>query len=63
MFTRVVKTLQQSEQAVIGKFLPRLRTIVHEAEGLGWGYYDAIIRNVRGNISRGNVAANLDFYR
>jgi hypothetical protein len=42
MFTQVVKTLQQSDQKTIDKFLPRLRTIVHEAEGIGWGYYDAI---------------------
>jgi hypothetical protein len=42
MFTQVVKTLQKSEQKVIDRFLPRLRTVVREAEGIGWGYYDAI---------------------
>jgi hypothetical protein len=42
MFTRVVKTLQQSEQEIVHKFLPRLRTIVHEAEDIGWGYGDAV---------------------
>ena len=42
MFTRVVKTLQQSEQELIDTFLPRLRTIVREAEDIGWGYDDAI---------------------
>ena len=42
MFTKAVKTRQQSEQEVIDKFLPRLRTIVHEAEDIGWGYGDGI---------------------
>jgi hypothetical protein len=42
MFTRVVKLLQQSEQELVDKFLPRLRTIVREAEDIGWGYDDAI---------------------
>lgn len=42
MFTRVVKTLQQSEQELVDKFLPRLRTIVREAEDIGWGYGDAV---------------------
>lgn len=42
MFTQAVKTLKQSEQVVIDKFLPRLNNIVHEAEGIGWGYGDAL---------------------
>lgn len=42
MFTEVVKTLQMSDQKVIDRFLPRLKTIVQKAEGIGWGYYDAI---------------------
>ena len=42
MFTQVVKTLQRSEQAVIDRFLPRLTAVVQQAEGIGWGYYDAI---------------------
>lgn len=42
MFTRVVKTLQQSEQELVDKFLPRLRTIAREAEDIGWGYGDAV---------------------
>lgn len=42
MFMQVVKTLQRNEQELIDKFLPRLRTIVHEAEGIGWGYGDAV---------------------
>jgi hypothetical protein len=42
IFTQVVKTLQQSEQEIVNKFLPRLRTIVHEAEDIGWGYGDSV---------------------
>jgi hypothetical protein len=42
MFTQVVNTLQQSEQEVIDRFLPRLKTIVREAEDIGWGYGDAV---------------------
>ena len=42
MFTQVVKTLQHSEQQTIDRFLPRLKAIVQQAEGMGWGYYDAI---------------------
>lgn len=41
-FTQVVKTLQKSEQAVIDRFLPRLKTVVQKAAGIGWGYYDSI---------------------
>jgi hypothetical protein len=42
MFTQVVKTLQHSAQQTIDRFLPRLKAIVQQAEGMGWGYYDAI---------------------
>ena len=42
MFDQVLQTLQQSDQDTIDRFLPRLKTIEHEAEGIGWGYYDAI---------------------
>jgi hypothetical protein len=42
MFTQVIKTIQQSEQELVDTFLPRLRTIVREAEDIGWGSYDAI---------------------
>jgi hypothetical protein len=48
MFTQVVKTLQKSEQKVIDRLLPRLKTIVQEAEGIGWGYYDAISETLEG---------------
>ena len=40
MFAQVVKTLQQSGQDTIDRFLPRLEAIVRQARGIGWGYYD-----------------------
>src|SRR6266446_4377865 len=42
MFTQVVKTLQKSDENTVARFLPRLATVVRQAEGIGWGYYDAI---------------------
>jgi hypothetical protein len=42
MFAQVVKTLQQSGQDTIDRFLPRLETIVRQARGIGWGYYDGL---------------------
>lgn len=42
MFTQVVKRLQHSDQKTINRFLPRLRGVVRQAHGIGWGYYDAI---------------------
>ncbi len=42
IFTQVVKTVQQSEKDIIDRFLPRLKTIVHEAEDIGWGYGDSL---------------------
>jgi hypothetical protein len=42
MFTQVVKMLQHSDQETIDRFLPRLKGIVRQAHGIGWGYYDAI---------------------
>ena len=42
MFTQVVKRLQHSDQETIDRFLPRLEGIVRQAQGIGWGYYDAI---------------------
>ena len=42
MFTQVVKKLQHSDQDTIDRFLPRLRGLVRQAQGIGWGYYDAI---------------------
>ena len=41
-FTQVVKTLQNSDQDTIDRFLPRLKGVVRQAHGIGWGYYDAI---------------------
>lgn len=40
MFDQVLKTLQHSDKDTIDHFLPRLKTIVNLAEGIGWGYYD-----------------------
>jgi hypothetical protein len=42
MFTQVVKTLQQSDAKTVDRFMPRLKTIVQEAEDIGWGYGDAV---------------------
>jgi hypothetical protein len=42
MFTQVVKTIQHSNQETIDRFLPRLRGLVRQAQGIGWGYYDTI---------------------
>jgi len=42
MFTQVVKTLQTSDETTVERFLPRLKAVVSQAEGIGWGYYDAI---------------------
>lgn len=42
MFSQAVKTIKQTGQEVIDKFLPRLKNIVHEAEDIGWGYGDGI---------------------
>src|SRR6266567_9452232 len=42
MFTQVVKTLQNSDENTVARFLSRLVTVVRQAEGIGWGYYDAI---------------------
>jgi len=40
MFDKVIKILNKSKQDIIDKFLPRLRAIVKNAHGIGWGYYD-----------------------
>ena len=42
MFTQAVKMIKQNSQEVIDKFLPRVKKIVDEAEGIGWGYGDGI---------------------
>jgi hypothetical protein len=42
MFTQVVTRLQHSDQDTIDRFLPRLRGLVRQAQGIGWGYYDTI---------------------
>ncbi len=40
MFEEVLKYLKKSTPEVVARFLPRLRTVVKEADGIGWGYYD-----------------------
>ena len=47
MFTQVVKRLQTSDQDTIDRFLPRLEGIVRQAQGIGWGYYDAIAETLK----------------
>ena len=40
MFEEVLKHLKKSTTEVVARFLPRLRKVVKEADGIGWGYYD-----------------------
>jgi hypothetical protein len=47
MFTQVVTRLQHSDQDTIDRFLPRLRGLVRQAQGIGWGYYDAIAETLK----------------
>jgi len=42
MFDKVVQILKTSNQDTIDMFIPRLKTIVNKANGIGWGYYDYI---------------------
>lgn len=42
MFDKVVQMLKTSNQDTIDMFIPRLKTIVNKANGIGWGYYDYI---------------------
>jgi hypothetical protein len=53
MFTQVVKTLQKSDEHTVARFLPRLATVVRHAEGIGWGYYDAISDTLEGAFPEG----------
>ena len=39
--------LQNSDQDTIDRFLPRLEGIVRQAQGIGWGYYDAIAETLK----------------
>jgi len=47
MFTQVVTRLQYSDQDTIDRFLPRLIGVVRQAQGIGWGYYDAIAETLK----------------
>ncbi len=42
MFSKVLETLQKSDEGTVDHFLPRLESIVYRAHNIGWGYYDAI---------------------
>jgi hypothetical protein len=42
MFDAALKWLKKSDKATVDRFLPRMRTIVEKANGMGWGYYDYI---------------------
>ena len=53
MFTQVVKTLQKNDENTVARFLPRLETVVRQAEGIGWGYYDAISDTLEGAFPEG----------
>ena len=53
MFTQVVKRLQHSDQETIDRLLPRLKGIVRQAHGIGWGYYDAISDTLEGAFPEG----------
>jgi len=53
MFTQVVKTLQKSDEHTLARLLPRLATVVRQAEDIGWGYYDAIADTLEGAFPEG----------
>jgi hypothetical protein len=53
MFTQVVKTLQKSDAKTVERFLPCLKAVVRQAEGIGWGYYDAISDTLEGAFPEG----------
>lgn len=53
MFTQVIKTLHHSDQETIDRFLPRLEDIVHQAQGIGWGYYDTLTETLQAAFPRG----------
>jgi len=40
MFDEIIKHLKKNTPETVTRFLPRLRTVVKEADGIGWGYYD-----------------------
>jgi hypothetical protein len=42
LFFQAVNILKQSDPSVIDHYLPRLRSVVKKADGIGWGYYDTI---------------------
>ncbi|AQT67507.1 hypothetical protein STSP2_00655 [Anaerohalosphaera lusitana] len=43
VFEKALKTLTQSDDDTVEKFLPRLDAVVEKAQGIGWGYYDTIL--------------------
>src|SRR5712692_8044584 len=54
MFAQVVQTLQQSGQDMTDRFLPRLEAIVHQARGIGWGYYDDLAATLKAAFPQGS---------
>ncbi len=42
MFQDVVDIVKQSNKEIIDHYLPRLKRVVKDADGIGWGYYDTI---------------------
>ena len=42
MFNNALRALVESDEETIDEYLPRLQTIVENAQGIGWGYYDTI---------------------
>ena len=40
MFDNILKQLVKSDKTIVDKYLPRLRDIVNEVKGIGWGYSD-----------------------
>src|SRR6266446_3572343 len=53
MFAQVIQTLQKSEHDTIERFLPRLKAIVSQARGIGWGYYDELSAMLKAAFPQG----------
>jgi hypothetical protein len=47
MFQKVVDQVKNSNQKVINNYLPRLKKVVKDADGIGWGYYDCIEESLK----------------
>lgn len=40
MLDRILSALKKQPEDMNGQYLPRLRSVVESAKGIGWGYYD-----------------------